>query len=151
MPQKQWKTPGFRAKRRRFGVIFVHFYHLTTSAASGIIGRPRTYAAGRNFVNSKNSQIFHLIFRIFCEFCTIPETHGPCKTPYAPYPIAGRKRQCGPEFPLTRPYANFFVTNVARARDHEIPENAHIVKFHLTFQKFFGIILKKPSYAGRIT
>ena len=79
--------------------------------------------AGRNFVNSKTSQIFHLIFRIFCEFCTIPETHGPCKTPYAPYPIAGRKRQCGPEFPLTRPYANFFITNVARARNHEIPEN----------------------------
>ena len=31
-------------------------------------------------------------------------------TPYAPYPIAGRKRQCGPEFPSTRPYANFVVT-----------------------------------------
>ena len=48
--------------------------------------------------------------------------HPVYATPYAPISIAGRKRQCGPEFPLTRPYANFSLTSVPLARICHFPK-----------------------------
>lgn len=76
----------------------------------------------RNFykVNRQNKQIS--ICRFVQTAQKIPKTdliHAP---PYASYPIAGRKRQCGPEFPSTRPYANFSRTSAPFVPICKFPE-----------------------------
>ena len=50
-------------------------------------------------------------FAVLCNPHKNSRNSHPSTQPHMASPlIAGRKRQCGPEFPLTRPYANFLVT-----------------------------------------